>query len=48
MNMINQLEIQELIDKLIENGYGEIVTDLLENENKDYTQKRQTEQKRSL
>ncbi len=31
MNMINQLEIQELIDKLVENGYGEIVTALLEN-----------------
>ncbi len=37
--MINQLEIQELIDKLIENGYGEIVTALLENENKVYTKK---------
>ena len=39
MNMINQLEIQELIDKLIENGYGEIVTALLENENKVYIKK---------
>jgi len=39
MNIINQLEIQELIDKLIENGYGEIVQALLENENKVYTKK---------
>lgn len=36
---INQLEIQELIDKLIENGYGEVVQALLENENKVYTKK---------
>lgn len=38
-NHIAVLETQELIDKLIENGYGEIVDCLLSNENKVYTKK---------
>lgn len=36
---LNEMERQELIDKLIKNGYGDIVQVLLENENKVYTKK---------
>lgn len=36
---IEYLERQELIKKLIENGYGEIVTALLEDEKRVYTKK---------
>ncbi len=36
---INDMERQELIDKLIKNGFGDIVQVLLENENKVYTKK---------
>ena len=35
----NEMERQELINKLIENGFGDIVQVLLENENKVYTKK---------
>lgn len=37
--MIDLLERQELIDKLIKNGYGEIVEALMENEIDCYTKK---------
>lgn len=36
---ITDMEKQELIDKLIKNGFGDIVQVLLENENKVYTKK---------
>ena len=36
---ITEMEKQELIQKLIKNGYGDIVQVLLENENKVYTKK---------
>jgi len=36
---IEHLERQELIDKLIKNGYGDIVEALLEDEKKVYTKK---------
>jgi hypothetical protein len=36
---IDYIERQELINKLIENGYGEIVKALLEDEKKVYTKK---------
>jgi hypothetical protein len=39
MNEIEVLEREELIQKLIENGYGELVETLLENENTVYTKK---------
>lgn len=39
INSIEYLERQELIKKLIENGYGEIVTALLEDEKRVYTKK---------
>lgn len=35
----DEMERQELIEKLISNGYGDIVQILLENENKVYTKK---------
>lgn len=38
-NGIEYLERQELIKKLIENGYGDIVQALLEDEKKVYTKK---------
>lgn len=38
-NNIEYIERQELIKKLIENGYGEIVTALLEDEKRVYTKK---------
>lgn len=38
-NGIDYIERQELIKKLIENGYGEIVQVLLEDEKKVYTKK---------
>lgn len=38
-NSIEYLERQELIKKLIENGYGEIVNALLEDEKRVYTKK---------
>jgi len=38
-NDIEYLERQELIKKLIENGYGEIVTALLDDETRVYTKK---------
>ena len=38
-NIIDEIERQELIQKLIKNGYGDIVQVLLENENKVYTKK---------
>lgn len=38
-NSIEYLERQELIKKLIENGYGEIVSALLEDEKRVYTKK---------
>ncbi len=38
-NTIDEIERQELIKKLIKNGYGDIVQVLLENENKVYTKK---------
>lgn len=38
-NNIDHLERQELINKLIGNGYGEIVKALLEDEKKVYTKK---------
>lgn len=38
-NIIDQMEREELIQKLIQNGYGDIVQVLLENENKVYTKK---------
>lgn len=39
MSGIEHLERQELIDKLIQNGYGDIVKALLEDEKKVYTKK---------
>jgi hypothetical protein len=39
MSGIDHLERQELINKLIANGYGEIVKALLEDEKKVYTKK---------
>ena len=36
---ITEIEREELIKKLIENGFGDIVQVLLENENKVYTKK---------
>jgi hypothetical protein len=39
MSGIEHLERQELIKKLVENGYGEIVQALLEDEKKVYTKK---------
>ena len=36
---LEMLEIQEMITKLIANGYGDIVDCLLSNENKVYTKK---------
>ena len=38
-NILNDIERQELIQKLIKSGYGNIVQVLLENENKVYTKK---------
>lgn len=38
-NSIESLEQEELIQKLIENGYGELIEALLMNENKVYTKK---------
>lgn len=38
-NIIDEMERQELIQKLINNGYGDVVKVLLENENKVYTKK---------
>jgi hypothetical protein len=38
-NNLDEMERQELINKLVENGFGEIVQVLLENENKVYTKK---------
>lgn len=38
-NMVEILERTELIQKLIENGYGELVEALLYNEGKVYTKK---------
>lgn len=38
-NPLDMLEIQEVIDKLVAHGYGEIVDCLLTNENKVYTKK---------
>lgn len=37
--IIDEMERQELIEKLIKNGYGDIVNTLLENDNKVYTKK---------
>ena len=39
MSGIENLERQELIKKLVDNGYGEIVAALLEDEKKVYTKK---------
>lgn len=39
MSGIEHLENQELINKLIENGYGDIVNALLDDEKKVYTKK---------
>lgn len=38
-NMIDEIERQELIKKLIAKGYGELVEALLSNENKCYTKR---------
>jgi hypothetical protein len=38
-SFFESLERQELIDKLRENGYGEMIDALLENENRVYTKK---------
>lgn len=38
-NMIDEIERQELIKKLIAKGYGELVEALLGNENKCYTKR---------
>jgi hypothetical protein len=38
-NVLEELEQQELISKLIEKGYGELIEALLLNENKVYTKK---------
>ena len=37
--LIEVLERQELIQKLIDNGYGELIEALLDNESKVYTKK---------
>lgn len=37
--MIEEMERQELIQKLIDKGYGELIEALLSNENKVYTKK---------
>jgi len=37
--MLEEMERQELIQKLIKSGYGDIVKVLLENDNKVYTKK---------
>lgn len=39
MNGIENLEMQELIDKLVKNGYGDIVKALLEDEKEVYTKR---------
>lgn len=39
MNPVNYIEIQEIIEKLKQNGYDEIVECLLENEGDCYTKK---------
>jgi hypothetical protein len=38
-NFLDNIETQELIQKLIDKGYGDIVDMLLLNENKAYTKK---------
>lgn len=38
-NPVNAIEMQEIIDKLCKNGYGELVECLLDNENDCYTKK---------
>lgn len=38
-NILDDIERQELIQKLIKSGYGDIIKVLLENENKVYTKK---------
>jgi hypothetical protein len=38
-NTQDEMERQELIQKLIKNGYGDVVKVLLENDNKVYTKK---------
>jgi len=38
-NPLDMLEIQEVINKLIENGHGDVVDCLLANESKVYTKK---------
>lgn len=38
-SLVELLERQELIQKLRDNGYGEVIDILLENENKVYTKK---------
>lgn len=38
-NFVDTLEKQELINKLIESGFGDLVDTLLLNENKAYTKK---------
>ena len=38
-NSLNDIEERELIQKLIDNGFGDMVLALLENENKVYTKK---------
>ena len=38
-NMIDEIERQELIQKLISKGYGELIENLLSNENLVYTKK---------
>ena len=39
MNSFDEIEINELIQKLIDNGYGDLVDTFLLNENKVYTKK---------
>lgn len=39
MSGIENIEMQELIDKLVKNGYGDIVKALLEDEKKVYTKR---------
>lgn len=38
-SMIEEMERQELIQKLVDKGYGELIEALLSNENKVYTKK---------
>ena len=38
-SMIEEMERQELIQKLVKSGYGELIEALLSNENKVYTKK---------